>query len=121
VRRGLTLMEVVIAGFLFLCVSLAMFAVLSGSLRLGHNAELRLQAKYHASWALEEARARKPSELEVGRVVSQLGEFERTVQVREVSGFSGSSLKEVVVVVRWKDGETPMSLTRVLRVCGVED
>lgn len=114
-------MEVVIAGFLFLSVSLAMFAVLSGSLRLGHNAELRLQAKYHASEALEKARAVKPADLEVGRVVSRLGDFERTVSVREVSGFSGSALKEVVVVVSWKDGETPLSMTRVLRVCGVED
>lgn len=120
-RRGLTLMEVVIAGFLFLAVALAMFALLSGSLRLSHNAELRLQAKYLAGEALERARSVKPGSLDVGRTTEQHGDFLRTVHVREVAGFPASALKEVSVVVAWRDGETPLTLTRSLRICGVED
>lgn len=117
-RRGLSLMEVVIAGFLFLLVALAMFALLSGSLRLGHNAELRLQAEHYAQEALESGRSQPVDSLTPGpRGAERQGEFERVVEVREIR----PGLKEIQVTVRWKDEQRPLQLSRSLRVSGVED
>jgi Tfp pilus assembly protein PilV len=118
VRRGLTLLEVLLGNFMLLIVILAAFALLAGTLRVGESSEKALQAESYAQSFLERSRAKPPEELPSGTVPAAVyGDFTVRGQVSEVSGFDPDQLKLVSVEVRWSD----RVLRRSVRVCGLED
>lgn len=117
-RRGLTLLEVLLGNFMLLIVILAVFALLAGTLRLGESSERALQAESYAQFFLERTRAKPPDELVVGAVPAVIyGDFSVRGQISAVSGFDADQLKQVSVEVRWGD----KVLRRSVRVCGLED
>ena len=121
-RRGLTLLEVLLGNFMLLIVILAVFALLAGTLRLGESSEKALKAESYAQQMLERARAKAPEDLVVGTVpIAIYGEFSLRGQISEVTGFDADQLKQVSVEVSWTDNQKLHHLRRSLRVCGLED
>jgi len=121
VKRGLSLLEVLLGNFLILLVILAVFALLAGTLRLAESSERRLQAEATAQQILEAARNNSPKELPAGNYAYSLDSFEVKAEIATVPDFDADQLKEVRVKVQWFDNGRQQSLCRVLRVCGLED
>ena len=117
-RRGLTLLEVLLGNFMLLIVILAAFALLAGTLRLGESSEKSLLAESYAQAALERARAKPPEELPSGALPAVVyGDFTVRTEVVGVTGFDPDQLKQISVEVRWSD----KVLRRSVRLAGLED
>lgn len=117
-RRGLTLLEVLLGNFMLLIVILAAFSLLAGTLRVGESSEKALQAESYAQSFLERMRSRPPEEIATGAVAAAVyGDYTVRGEVREVTGFDADQLKQVSVEVRWSN----KVLRRSVRVCGLED
>jgi Tfp pilus assembly protein PilV len=117
-RRGLSLLEVLLANFLFLMIILGIFGLLAGTLRLGENSDRWLLAEHHAQQCLERARNQALDDLPLGKAPTQkIDIFTLECEVTAVSGFDQDQLKQVSVQVSWHDHQ----LRRSLRVCALED
>ena len=120
-RRGLSLLEVLLGNFLILLVILAVFALLAGTLRLGESSERRLQAEATAHQILETARNSPLQDLPMGTYTYSVDSFEVESEIAPVADFDADQLREVRVKVKWRDSGRQQSLSRALRVCGLED
>ncbi len=121
-RRGLSLLEVLLANFLFLMIILGIFGLLAGTLRLGENSDRWLSAEHQAQQVLERARNQAPQDLVVGKAPPQkVDVFDIQSEITSVPGFEPDQLKQVSVQVSWQSDGRQHSLRRSLRVCGLED
>lgn len=121
-KRGLSLLEVLLANFLFLLIILGIFGLLAGTLRLGENSDRWMVAEHHAQQCLERARNQALDDLPLGKAPPQrIDLFTLESEVVAVSGFDQDQLKQIWVEVSWQESGRQHKLRRGLRVCGLED
>lgn len=121
-RRGFTLMEILISSFLLLLVVMTLFALLSQTLRSVGHADILIEAESLAQESLAEARAKPLKELNLGKAPAEtLGQFQRQVEVLPVSGYDAEQLRLIQVVVRWNESGQVSSITRNLHYGGSSD
>ncbi len=126
-KRGLTLIETIMATFIISLVTMAVFNIFPSSAWTVKRAESELYADSVAMRHLEEQRARPFSELALGSSESLPDEssagttFHAHLEIEEVADSSPEVLKALRVRVQWKHSDREYRLTREAWVVSVEN
>lgn len=121
-KRGFTLVEILISSFLLLLVAMTLLALLSRTLRSVSRADFLVQAESIAQERLASARSQSLKDLPLGKApLETVGSFQRQLEVLAVAGYEVEQLKELRVVVQWQESGRQRSMTRSVHYSDCSD
>lgn len=126
-RRGFSLIETILAAFIFSLITMAVFNIFPSSVMAVKRGEMELEADSIAQRILEEHRAKPFDELVLTGPAPLAAEtlagtkFEPFLEIDSVPGSLEESLKAVRVEVRWSHSAKNYSLLREAWIVSVEN